>query len=562
MWFALPWLAISLPLLTSIRLRLEFPYDSDATVDGAIALADLGGPYFALLALWFGLRTKRSEHGSSALDQASRPLLALLVVACVAMALLLPFDVESTRGPWRRLFAWLGAAALPAWSSALLLRERGLSRLHAARWSLGLVALLAVGSVAAGSYLLLDPWAQLLPLSAAGLIAAAGCVLAAWERVTAPTPMVLAATAFASLGLALLTAWQVAHPPMSSGLIVHVEAIDAHSGRATVAVRWPNVDPASMIEIDLRGGGWAPLPPLTRQVRYAAGVRVTARLGRLVHALGRSGPVWLCREVPGDPSDDRCGPSLPTAPRTLVAAHPRLPRLLASWRDRFVVWDVEEPDWLEVRRDGETLRWPCFDASGGVIWRLLQAEGPYLHERLRPDGQIVPLELGHDFQCMESTKAAPVARFERGRDRINKPSMLYGAGLPEGGLELAGHVQQASWSGDGETAAFHVEEEDGSYTVRFWRRGAGLSEPTSARGITNLLLSGDGELVAWPVAFSARRQGYEVRSVPDGELVDRGPLDSSALAWSAQGRLLLHQDGRLLWREPRTGAEEILFPAE
>ena len=562
MWFALPWLAISLPLLTSVRLRLEFAYDSEATIDGALALARLGGPYFALLGLWFGLRPNRRAEGRPVLNQGSGPMLVLLGVAVLSMALLLPFDVESTRGPWRMLFAWLGAAALPAWAAALLLRERGVPRPQAAGWSIGLVVLLASGSVAAGSYLLLDPWAQVLPLSAAGLIAAAGCVLAAWERVTSRTSSVLAATAGTSLCLALLAAWQVAHPPMASGRIVHVEAIDQHSGRSAVAVRWPNVQPLSMIEIDLRQGDWAPLPALTRQVRYATGVRVTVRLGRLGHALGRVGPAWICREVPGDPSADRCGPSLPTSPRTLIGMHPRLPRVLASWRDRFVVWNVEEDDWIEIVREGERLRWPCFDASGGVIWRLLQAEGPYKHERLRPDGRVVHLELGHDFQCIESISVTPAARFERGRGHIGKPSMLYGDGLPEGGLELAGHVQQAAWSGDGGTAAFHVEENDGRYTVRFWQRDVGLSESVPAEGITNLLLSTDGTLVAWPVVSNGRREAYEVRSVPDGALVDRGPLDSSAMAWSAAGRLLLHQDGRMLWRDPRSGIDELLFPSE
>ncbi len=71
--------------------------------------------------------------------------------------------------------------------------------------------------------------------------------------------------------MALLVARRGAHPPMESGRVVQIESLDYFSGRATVAVRWPNVQPISMIELDLQEGTWSRLPTLTRQVRYAAG---------------------------------------------------------------------------------------------------------------------------------------------------------------------------------------------------------------------------------------------------------------------------------------------------
>lgn len=561
MWFALPWLAISLPLLVALRLRFEFAYDTEATVDGALALADYGGPYLALLGLWFGVRPRRADDLPPVLDQGARPMLAMLVATFVAMGLLVPPDFVATTGPWRRVLAWLAAAALPAWSVALLLRERGGGRILAALSAGMLVALLGASSIAAGALLLLDPWAQLLPLTAAGAIASFGLVLAAWERVTAPTGRVLMATTLAAITIAVGSAWRIAHPPMYSGSITSVEAIDGGGQRATVAVRWPNVAPVSMIELDLATGDWTPLPPLTRQVRYAAGVRVASRLGRLSHALGRRGPALLCRESPGAPGGDVCGPETPSWRGTIITPHNRLPQVLASWRDRFVRWDLEQTEWTEVLREGETLRWPCFDASGGVIWRLLQADGPYLHERLTPEGDVVPLELGHRYQCIEGIPVEPVARFERGRVRLGRPSRLFGPALPEEGFDLPGVVQQAQWSPNGQALALHILEDE-RYVVRFWTADRGLGDPIPAAGVSNLLLSQDGTRAAWPVSTGLHRHRYEVRDVPSGRLLDRGPIHSTTLFFGPDRRLLLHRDGQLIWRDPVSQTSTVLFPTD
>ncbi len=560
MWFALPWLAISLPLLTSLRLRLEFPYDSDSAFDGALALADAGGPYIAVLAFWFGLRPRRREGASSVLDQGSGPMLILLSVALLSMALLIPFDIVSTRGPWRRIQAWIGAAALPLWAVSLLLRDRGASRRIAAASALGLVALLVAGSVTAGSLLLLDPWAQLLPLAAAGGVAAFGCVLAAWERVTASTTAVLAGTAVLSLSVALGAAWRVSSPPMASGQVVGVGAIDPGGERAVVAVLWPNVEPVRMAEIDLRQGTSTLLPPLTRQVRYAAGVRVSVRLGRLAYALGRSGPALICREDSGD--GEVCGPALAEYAGTVLAPHPRLPKVLGSWHDRFVVWDLETGRSMHVERAGERLRWPCFDTEGGVIWRIQQADGPFLHERLTPKGDVVPLAIGHRHHCMEETPQPPAARFERGRTTIGKVSTLQGDALPEGTLDLPGTVQLMRWSKDGQTAAMYVEEGPDRYSVRFWTAAGGLSGPIAVDGLSNLLVDGAGRYVSWMLPAGRGRLRYEVHAVPGGKLVDAGPAETGAMAWSDDERLLIHQAGRLLWRDPVRRVDEILFPRE
>ena len=550
---------LAIPVLSALRLRAEVGQSGESFLAAHLLVSFLG-PYLVVSALLFGLRpdllTRAAAPSSARLLRASTGrVLVLVLVALVSLRVLVKPDLAFTSGPFWQLLLWMGALALPLWTTTLLLRLRGVLSWRALGAALVVLCGFAAGALVLGVVTVLPPAGMIVPLAVGGGVYSAGIWGAAWRRVEGGWLMIEVATATASVVVCTALAFRVADPPLDTLDVTALIAFDEVGQRVAFAVERPLSRFYGMAEYDLEAGSWTEFDRSVGSVVYAQGRRVLARRSGVSYTLDTQGPISLCRE---DPSGHVCGAKLGRGSGLLVRGHGRAPLVVAHRGRELVVWDLESDRvWKQVRAGA--IRWPCFGPDRTLYWRVQEGEPPYTQEVLRldeEDPQPEELPLVHREGCGDREQAEPVVRFVRGRRLASTSSTLEGPGLPGGRIEIPGEVGQAAWSTDGRVLALMLH----GGLVRYYTTELGLGPALPIERNTGLFLSGDGALVSFIVADEPHDRVI-VRTVPDNRLVadERG---EGRVFWTGAGKVVFLRDLQLVRLDPADGQVEVLFPPE
>ena len=565
-------LILGLPLIISARLAWIVDGELDRVLAAELLVATVG-PWAVALGLLLGvagdsLGAQPAIAGSTVMVRGnSLRMLAVLGVVVVSLGLIEPLYTTELSSNWVHLGAWLAAGACPLWSTALLVRIRGQSRVRALLFAIGLVLVLAGGTAVMGRLLFLHHHAVLAPISAAGVVASIGLYLAVTERVVAPLRRVLSATGILAVGTGLSMTLVLTSAPMGSSWVYDCMAVDRSGARIALLVQEPNTR-LRYVELSLADGSATRLPRRVSRVLYAGKHRAEIWSNWWGAMAGLELGSSLCRL---DPSGERTCVDVPLEPGTLpIGAHPRRSLVFAGDFDSLVVWDLASDAAWTVERPGR-IRWPCLTGGGDLIWRVQMATGPYSHEILRlgsapagtsaapmdVSGLVEELELSHGERCAVDAQTPPQARFIRSRRAIGRVARVLGPGLPPEGQQISEEIGGVSWSGDGRTAALAVGR---PRTVRFYREDLGLTDALAAPGLNAPAMSGDGSFLAHRSGSLSRQRKIIVRSVPDARVVLETTTEGSVPDWDGRGRILRIEDGRLRALDPASGQETLLFP--
>jgi len=546
---------LAIPPLSAVRLSAELAQAGDEFL-AAHLLGGFLGPYGVAVALLFGLRpellSRVDDPSPGQLLRASTGwTLALVAVLLGSLRVLLAPDLAYVSGPFWQLLCWIGALALPLWSTALLLRLRGVLTWRA----LGLTLLVLTGFAALalllGVVAVLPPAGMTMPLAVGGAVYGAGIWVAAWRRVEGGWMRVEAATAAAAVVVSTVIALRVADPALDTVAVTALIAFDEEGQRVAFAVERTLSRLYGMAEYELEDDRWTEFERSVGSVAYAQGVRILARRGGVSYALDTKGPVTLCREIE---QGEECGPKLAPGPGLLVRGHSREPLVVAHRGRELVAWDLESGRAWQQVRDGY-IRWPCFGTDRSLYWRVQVGEPPYTQEVLRLDeADPSPRELGlvHGEGCDDRGWVEPAARFVRGRRLAGTSSTLEGPGL-DGRVAIPESVGQAVWSPDGRVLALMMQ----GGRLRYYTPETGLGPLLDMERNSGLAMSPDGAMVSFIVGGEPHQ--VVVRSVPDNELVARVPGEGRVF-WTGDHRVLFIRDERLVRLDPATGAIEVLFP--
>ena len=548
---------LAIPPLSAVRLRLEAGEVGDEILAAHLLVSFLG-PYLVVAALLFGLRPEllsRAEAPTPGqlLRASTVRVTALVIVTLASLRVLVIPDLAYVSGPFWRLLLWMGALALPLWTTTLLLRLRGVLTWRALGVTLLVLGGFAAGALALGVATVLPPAGMAVPLAVGGAVYSVGIWVAAWRRVEGGWLQVEVATAAAAVAVSTVLGFRVADPPLDTVAVTALLAFDEQGQRVAFGVERSLSRFYGMAEYELETGRWREFERSVDLVAYAQGCRIVARRSGVSYTLDTMGAVTLCRE---DPAGEVCGVKLGPGPRLLVRGHTRAPLVVAHRGRELVAWDLESDRiWKQVR--GGLIRWPCFGADRSLYWRVQAGDPPYTQEILRLD-DVAPeprtLPLIHGEGCEDRGQVEPAARFVRGRHLAGTPSTLEGPGLAGGRVEIPEQVGQSVWSADGQVLALMLQGE----MVRYYTPGSGLGPALPMDGNTGLALSPDGAMVAF-IVVGEPHDRVIVRSVPDNQVVAEMPGEGRVL-WTGDDRLLFIQEQQLVRLDPVGGAREILFP--
>lgn len=548
---------LAIPPLSAVRLKAEVGQIGDEFLAAHLLVSFLG-PYVAVVALLFGLRPELlSRAGAPTSAQLMRAstlrTVALLVVTLLSLRVLVAPDLSYISGPFWRLLLWIGALALPLWSTTLLLRLRGVLTWRALATTLLVLAGFAGVALVLGVITVLPPAGMTVPLAVGGGIYSVGIWLAAWRRVEGGWLQVEVTTAAVAVAASTVLAFRVAAPPMDTLVVTALLAFDDEEQRIAFAVERPLARFYGMAEYELDTGRWTEFERSVGAVVYAHGVRILARRSGISYTLDTRGAITLCREAD---DGEVCGAKLGPGSGLLVRGHARQPLVVAHRGRELVAWDLESDRTWKLVRSGP-IRWPCFGADRSLYWRVQDGEPPYTQEVLdldQVDPQPETLPMVHREGCEDRERVDPVARFVRGRRLAGTASWLEEPGLPDGRVEIPEQVGQSVWSSDGQVLALLLQ----GGLVRYYTPATGLGPALSLERNSSLILSPRGSMVAY---ITGSEQGDEVlvRSVPDNSLVTRVPGGGRVL-WTRDDLLLYIQEQRLVRLDPKTGALEVLFP--
>jgi hypothetical protein len=555
-------LLVLLPILSGVRLRMAGGPDD---VAAANMLVDFAGPGLAILAFAVGAGARFSlprecRHDPAALRKASSlRMFGLLIATTIGLRLVFPFDLITPSGPWRRMVAWAIGVALPLWAAGMYALVRGRSSMLAAIAALGFGTAPVAIALAWGTLYALPIGALLMPAAAAGLVAGGGAALAAWYGVAARGWVVLTTITAVAVGPAWAVARHYAHPPLDTLDVHALFAFDPVGRRIAIELGRADTHTLQFAEISLDSGAIELLTPLDRGVIYAAGTRVSVRRSAWQHSTGLLRPRSLCRETaPGNREVDCRKGIIPQGGGVLLGRHPRLHLALATVRDRFVVWDLATDQLTEVVETRARVRWPCFQATRAVLYRLEVGPGPFSHHSLDlVTGESRDLPIGHDLQCAPDVPTQPYAQLIRGRRRLKKPSRVLAPNLPNG-LTLSGNLSLAKWSGDGSTVALLFDRPGAN--LGGFSEAWGLMPPVTIPPTPDVSLSEDGSMLAY--ALNEGGPGWEIviRELPSGSLITEFAAGQHHMYWDGAGRLLFIHAHRLIRLNPRSGLREVLFP--
>ena len=546
-----------IPPLSGFRLRAEVGQLGDSFLAAHVLIGFLG-PYLVVAALLFGLRPDLLSPADKQDDRrllwaSTIRVLALLLLSLFSLRLLVAPDLSSLSGPSWTLLLWIGALALPLWSTSLLLRLRGVLTWRALGITCAILAGFAASALTLGVVTVLPPAGMVVPLAVGGGVYGVGIWLAAWQRVEGGWLRIEVAIAALAMVVSTVLAFRVADPPLDTVHVSTLVAFDDAGQRIAFAVERPLSRFYGVAEYQLETDQWVEFDRSVRSVVYAQGRRIVARSSAIAYTLDTVGPTTLCREAP---DGEVCGARLGAGVGLLVRGHSREPLVVAHRGRHLVAWDLESDRVWNQERPG-TIRWPCFGADRTLYWRVQHGEPPYTQEVLRldeEDPQPQELTLVHGEGCADSERLEPVALFTRGRRLADQASTLEGPGLPDGKVEIPELVGEAVWSQDGAVLALMIE----GGLVRYYTPATGLGPALEMERNSGLALSSDGEMVALIVLGEAESR-VVVRSVPDNRLVVEVP-GTGRVFWTADHRVLFIRDEQLVRLDPVTGALGVLFP--
>lgn len=569
LWPSTQAMVLLLPLLTAGRLAFSVESDLDAALASDLILK-MTSIWAMSCALVLGAGPELFVPAASRADPeaklaaVSRRMLAVLVVVPLSMAIADPPDVTNLAPAWRQLALLMATLVVPTWAGTLLARVRGMGPLR----TIAVVPLWGVAvlgsTVVAGRFAFLDDGAILTAVAAAGVVGSIGLYLAATERVTASLGRVLVAVGVLAAALGSAVIGWMANPEAGVAWVLEPMVASSRTGEVFFSVQEPNLQPRIFSvqrttgEVNrLRRGVW--------ELELVGRWQVTALPSPALPFLPRT--ARLCKTRTG--AEQVCVQASFPYSGTHVDKHGSLPLVLMVTRHAILVWNIESDEAWQVRRPEHVVRWPCFDDAGGVVWRLKTKEGPFLQERLVLDdlpsgslrappevsGVVERLPLKHLFQCRAPSRT-PVGRLLRGRAAVGRPHVLHGPGLPDGKVELNPLLRGASWSKDGSTFMFGIDDD----RIRFYRPEFGLSDPIVLPRLSAPSLSPNGALLAHYAGGSAAGHLLLVREVPGGAVVLETRTEASRTRWLDSEALLRVDAGRLIEMNARTGAETTLFP--